>query len=96
MPLDTEMSSFRCCQRAVPDDVVFTVEYSVRSAQLAAYALLGVAKTPPPVYQGKFDPRVLFRAFKALHDLRPTLTAPLLEEHLAKGGVARETAGDTA
>ena len=80
----------------LPEDVVFTVEYSVRSAQLAAYALLGVAKTPPPVYQGKFDPRVLFRAFKALHDLRPTLTAPLPEEHRAKGGVERETAGDAA
>ena len=59
----------------LPDDVVFTVEYSVRSAQVAAYALLGVKKTPPPVYQGKLDPRVLFHAFKALHDLRPAVAA---------------------
>lgn len=53
----------------LPDDVVFTVEYSIRSAQAAVYRLLGIARTPPAVYQGKFDPRVLFKAFEALHDL---------------------------
>jgi oleate hydratase len=54
----------------LPDDVVFTVEYSIRSAQAAVYALLGLKREPPAVYQGKFDPRVLFRAFRALHDIR--------------------------
>ncbi len=54
----------------LPDDVVFTVEYSIRSAQTAVYALLGLKLAPPPVYQGKFDPRVLYRAFRALHDVR--------------------------
>jgi oleate hydratase len=53
----------------LPDDVVFTVEYSIRSAQAAVYRLLGIARTPPAVYQGKFDPRVLLKAFEALHDL---------------------------
>jgi oleate hydratase len=52
----------------LPEDVVFTVEYSVRSAQAAVYALLGLKREPPPVYRGEFDPRVLFRAFMALHD----------------------------
>jgi oleate hydratase len=52
----------------LPKDVVFTVEYSIRSAQTAVYALLGLQRAPPPVYQGQFDPRVLFRAFRALHD----------------------------
>jgi len=52
------------------DDVVFTVEYSIRSAQIAVYALLGLKLAPPPVYQGKFDPRVLYQAFRALHDIR--------------------------
>jgi len=51
-----------------PDDVVFTVEYSIRSAQAAAYALLGLKREPPAVYKGKFDPRVLYKAFIALHD----------------------------
>lgn len=52
----------------LPDDVVFTVEYSIRSAQTAVYELLGLRKKAPPVYKGTFDPRVLYRAFVALHD----------------------------
>ncbi len=51
----------------MPDDVVFTVEYSIRSAQTAAYLLLGLDRTPPPVYKGSYDPRVLLDVFKALH-----------------------------
>jgi oleate hydratase len=30
-------------------DVVFTVEYSVRAAQMAVYELMGIARTIPPV-----------------------------------------------
>ena len=55
----------------MPDDVVFTVEYSVRSAQTAVYALLGSKRRPPAVYKGEFDPRVIYKAFRALHDIRP-------------------------
>jgi len=58
----------------LPDDCVFTVEYSVRSAQTAVYALLGLRRSPPAVYKGAFDPRVLFEAFVALHDLAPAST----------------------
>jgi oleate hydratase len=54
----------------LPEDVVFTVEYSIRSAQTAVYDLLELNRKPPPVYHGKFDPRVLYRAFRALHDQR--------------------------
>lgn len=53
----------------LPDDVVFTVEYSIRSAQAAVAGLLGLERTPPPVYKGTYDPRVLFKAFLALHDV---------------------------
>jgi oleate hydratase len=53
----------------LPDDVVFTVEYSIRSAQKAAYALLGIQREPPAVYKGAFDPRILFKAFLAIHDI---------------------------
>lgn len=53
----------------LPEDVVFTVEYSIRSAQIAVYGLLGLKRSPPDVYRGAFDPRVLYRAFMALHDL---------------------------
>jgi oleate hydratase len=52
----------------LPDDVVFTVEYSIRSAQTAVYALLGLKREPPAVYRGESDPRVLYKAFMALHD----------------------------
>jgi oleate hydratase len=53
----------------LPEDVVFTVEYSIRSAQIAVYGLLGLRREPPAVYRGAFDPRVLYRAFMALHDM---------------------------
>ena len=33
----------------IPDDVVFTVEYSVRAAQMAVYQLLGIDRAVPPV-----------------------------------------------
>jgi oleate hydratase len=51
------------------DDAVFTVEYSVRSVQRAVYTLLGLDRKPPAVYKGIYDPRVLYRAFIALHDM---------------------------
>ena len=53
----------------LPEDVVFTIEYSIRSAQTAVYALLGLNKCPPPVYKGHHDPRILLKAFFALHDM---------------------------
>jgi oleate hydratase len=33
----------------IPDDVVFTVEYSVRAAQMAVYELFGIDRKIPPV-----------------------------------------------
>ena len=53
----------------LPDDVVFTVEYSIRSAQTAVYSLLGLDRKAPPVYKGQFNPRVLLEAFLALHEI---------------------------
>ncbi|MFI6335289.1 oleate hydratase [Streptomyces sp. NPDC050535] len=51
----------------VPDDVVFTVEYSVRTARTAVATLLHLDKQPPPVYKGGHDPRVLIEALETLH-----------------------------
>ncbi|GAB3290332.1 oleate hydratase [Hymenobacter humi] len=51
----------------IPDDVVFTIEYSVRSAQMAVYELLKLDKAPPPVYKGQHDVKVLYHAMKALN-----------------------------
>jgi oleate hydratase len=53
----------------LPDDVVFTVEYSIRSAQMAVYSLLGLEREAPPVYKGQFKLRVLLEAFVALHEI---------------------------
>jgi oleate hydratase len=51
----------------LPDDVVFTVEYSVRSAQTAVYSLLGLKRTSPAVFKGSHNPRILLKAFETLH-----------------------------
>jgi len=53
----------------LPDDVVFTVEYSVRSAMTAVYTLLGIERSPPAVFKGYHDLRSIVQAFGALHDL---------------------------
>ena len=50
----------------IPHDVVFTVEYSVRGAQMAVYGLMGLDKKPPGVYKGEHDPRVMVKVLKAM------------------------------
>lgn len=52
----------------IPEDVVFTVEYSVRAAQMAVYELLGIDREIPPILhhdkslQVNFD--AVIKAFK--------------------------------
>lgn len=50
----------------IPDDVVFTVEYSVRSAQTAVYSLLKLDRKASPIYKGQHDLGVLFDSFTAM------------------------------
>mgnify|MGYP001979469513 CR=1 FL=1 len=50
----------------MPDDTVFTVEYSVRSAQTAVYGLYGVGRDVTPLYRGFEDPSVKARALLTL------------------------------
>ncbi len=50
----------------LPDDVVFTVEYSVRGAMEAVYALLGVEREIPSIYHGLLDPKVGIKALESL------------------------------
>ena len=50
----------------VPLDVVFTVEYSVRTAQTAVYELLDLPLQPIPMYEGSHHPTILFKALKSL------------------------------
>ncbi len=49
-----------------PDDVIFTMEYSVRSAWTAVHTLLKTARKPPPVYNGLYDAHTLFGVLRAL------------------------------
>ncbi|MBB5874435.1 oleate hydratase [Allocatelliglobosispora scoriae] len=51
----------------VPDDVVFTVEYSVRTAWTAVAELLKLDRKPPSVYKGQHNPKVLIEALETLH-----------------------------
>ena len=50
----------------IPDDVVFTVDYSVRSAQTAVYGLLDLDREVTPIYKGGHDLRVLLGAAKTM------------------------------
>lgn len=43
----------------IPGDTVFTVEYSVRSAQIGVYSLLKLDRKVQPIYQGKYQISVL-------------------------------------
>ncbi|OLN33246.1 putative antigen [Desulfosporosinus metallidurans] len=47
----------------IPDDVVFTEEYSVRAARIAVYKLFGINKEITPINQYQYDIRTLFSAF---------------------------------
>jgi len=49
----------------MPEDVVFTVEYSVHGAMQAVYQLFGVDKPIPPIYHGLMDPKVGLAALES-------------------------------
>ena len=50
----------------VPEDTVFTVEYSVRTAQLAVAQLLHLKHLVTPLYRGYRHPGVVIKALRAL------------------------------
>lgn len=50
----------------VPKDCVFTVEYSVRTAQTAVYGLFETGKKVPSVYDSIHNPKYLLEALKAI------------------------------
>ncbi len=49
-----------------PKDCVFTVEYSVRTAQMAVYGLFDTDKKVQPMYDSIHNPKYLLRALKAI------------------------------
>lgn len=50
----------------IPEDVVFTVEYSVRGAMHGVYGLMGVDTEVPPIYHGIADPKVALAGLRTL------------------------------
>lgn len=50
----------------IPEDCVFTVEYSVRAAMHGVYGLLGLKNEIPPIYHGIADPKAALDALKTL------------------------------
>lgn len=55
----------------IKGDCVFTVEYSVRSAMMAVYTLLGLKKNPPEIYASQYDIRTILAATKAMYSGKP-------------------------
>jgi len=53
------------------NDVVFTVETSVRTARIAVYKLLNLNKQVPDIAASQYDIRQLLKATKALNDNKP-------------------------
>jgi len=50
----------------IPEDVVFTVEYSVRAAMHGVYGLLGLKNEIPPIYHGIADRKVALASLRTL------------------------------
>jgi len=67
----------------VKDDCVFTVEYSVRSAIMAVYTLLGLEKNLPEIYPSQYDIRVIANATKAMYSGRPLPAETIIKKLLS-------------
>ena len=51
----------------IPEDMVFTEEYSVRAARIAVYTLLDIPKKICPVTPYKKDPKILLKAIQTAY-----------------------------
>lgn len=65
------------------NDVVFTLESSVRTARTGVYSLLGIKKQIPDIYPGQYDIRRLLRATRTLNSDEPFLGEGLLRRFLS-------------
>lgn len=64
------------------NDVVFTVESSVRTGRVAVYQLLNLNKQVPDIYPKQYDIRYLLGATKALNDGQPVTGEGILKKFL--------------
>ena len=68
----------------IEGDCVFTVEYSVRSAIMAVYTLLGLEKSVPEIYPSQYDIRALAAATKAMKSDHEGIVTRLVESIIRK------------
>lgn len=73
----------------VPDDCVFTVEYSVRTAMMAVYRLLKLEKEVIPVHPSRYDVRVLLTAVRTCLGNKPMPLDKSLGELLSGTEIAK-------
>ncbi len=66
IPKNTSNLAFLGQYCEIPKDVVFTVEYSVRSAQIAVFSLLKLDEKASPIYNGTHNIKVLYNALKTI------------------------------
>ncbi|CAM4300198.1 oleate hydratase [Zobellia nedashkovskayae] len=86
-----------------PNDVVFTVDTSIRTARIAVYKLLNLNKQVPDIAAGQYDIRQLLKAAKALNDYKPFPGESVLKrvlkntyfEHILPEGVEDEEQHDS-
>jgi oleate hydratase len=64
------------------NDVVFTLESSIRTARIGVYSLLGIKKQVPDIYPGQYDIRRVLRATRTLNNDEPFLGEGLLRRLL--------------
>ena len=67
LPTGTTNFAFLGQFAEAPADCVFTVEYSVRTAQMAVYGLFETGKEVMPVYDSIHNPKYLLRAVQAIN-----------------------------
>lgn len=65
------------------NDVVFTLESSIRTARIGVYSLLGIKKQVPDIYPGQYDIRRLLRATRTLNNDEAFLGEGILRRLLA-------------
>jgi oleate hydratase len=53
------------------NDIVFTMESSIRTARIAVYKLLNLNKQVPDINPSQYDIRNLFKAAQSLNDYQP-------------------------
>lgn len=66
MVIPKKIQNFACIGQycEIVEGIVFTVENSVLSAQIAVDELLHLRKKPTPIFHGQYHPKIIFRAIR--------------------------------